>query len=235
MQLMKNLLLPCLLALLMGAQAALAETIRVGTTGDYRPVSWLNTATGNLEGEDIDLARAFGATSGLEIVFVSTTWPTLMADLGAEKFDMAVGGISYTDARAEAALVSDTVRTDGKVALVRCGEESSYRTLAQIDRPGVRVAENPGGTNESFARASLSAAQLTVMNDNHAPFAALLAGHADVMFTDGIEADYLQNTGSGLCNASKAAPFTEIRKIFLFGKNHAKLRDQFNSWLTAHP
>lgn len=210
-----------------------SDTILVGTTGDYQPVSWLDPATGEFKGDDIDLIKAFARETGRELRFVQTSWPTLMSDLTTGKFMLAVGGISYTEDRARLAHASDPVRTDGKVALVRCGEQLAYNTLQQIDRAGVRVVENPGGTNEKFARSVLKEAELRVLDDNHAPFLALQEGRADVMFTDGIEALYMEQQDTGLCAVRPEKPYTVIRKVFLFRHDQEALRDAFNNWWQA--
>ena len=210
-----------------------ADTLRVGTTGDYQPVSWWNAETQTFEGLDIDLIKAFAAENGHTVTFVRTSWPTLMADLQAGKFTVAVGGISNTPERAKLALMSDTIHLDGKVALVRCGEQETYDSLAEIDQPTVRVVENPGGTNEKFARATLKAAQLTVLADNHEPFDHIRAGTADVMFTDALEATFKEAEGDGLCAVNADTPYTEIHKVFLFGQSEGALRDAFNTWLAG--
>ena len=46
---------------------------------------------------------------------------------------------------------------------------------------------NPGGTNERFARAHVTRAELVVLPDNRGIFAELAAGRGDVMFTDSEE------------------------------------------------
>ncbi|WP_020399804.1 transporter substrate-binding domain-containing protein [Kordiimonas gwangyangensis] len=210
-----------------------ADMLRVGTTGDYQPVSWWNTETQVFEGLDIELIKSFAAENGHEITFVRTTWPTMMADLQAGNFSIAVGGISSTPERAKVALMSDTIHLDGKVALVRCGEQEAYDSLEEIDAPTVRVVENPGGTNEKFARATLKTAKLTVLADNHEPFDHLKAGKADVMFTDALEATFKEAEGDGLCAVNADTPYTEIHKVFLFAQDEGALRDTFNTWLAG--
>ena len=54
--------------------------LRVGTTGDYQPMSFLNEETGEYEGFDIELAKALAEALDVELEFVPTTWPTLMED-----------------------------------------------------------------------------------------------------------------------------------------------------------
>jgi cyclohexadienyl dehydratase len=212
-----------------------ADTLSVGTTGDYQPVSWWNAETQAFEGIDIELIKAFAAEHGHTVEFVRTSWPTLMDDLQAGKFNIAVGGISHTPERAKVALTSATIHLDGKVALVRCGEEHAYASLAEIDQPDVRVVENPGGTNERFARATLKHAKLAVLEDNHAPFRALHSGEADVMFTDALEATFKQTEGKGLCAVNADTPYTKIHKVFLFAKSEGALLKSFNTWFESRP
>jgi len=223
-----------LLLFVLAVPASAEATLTVGTTGDYRPVTWLNKETGRYEGTDIALVTAFAKAEGYSLRFIPTTWPDLMPDLTAGHFMMAVGGISKTEARAKVALMSAPLAITGKVALVRCGEESRYGSLGAIDRAPVRVVENPGGTNERFARAHIHTATLTVTQDNHAPFALLKAHKADVMFTASLEAEYRQRRKEGLCAVHPEAPYTRVEKVFLFSKDQKALRDRFNAWIEEH-
>jgi cyclohexadienyl dehydratase len=216
--------------LLMGP--AMAETtLTVGTTGDYPPLTAYDAATGRYSGDDIDLVEAFAADRGMTVTFIATTWPTMMDDLLAGKFRMAVGGISATPERARQALLSDPIAITGKVALVRSGEEAEYASLAAIDRPGVRVVENPGGTNESFAEGRMKHATVTLVADNADAFTALETGAADVMFTDSVEAVWHQSQHEGLVAVHPDRPYTRVEKVFVFAKDETALRDAFNRWL----
>jgi len=206
-------------------------TLTVGTTGDYPPLTAYDAATGRYSGQDIDLVEAFAADQGATVTFVATTWPTMMDDLRAGKFRMAAGGISATPERTRQALLSDPIAITGKVALVRCGDEAKYASLAAIDRPGVRIVENPGGTNESFAESRMKAAAVTLVTDNADAFTALETGAADVMFTDSVEAVWHQSEHEGLCAVHPDRPYTRVEKVFLFAKDEAALRDAFDAWL----
>ncbi len=173
--------------------------LRVGTTGDYPPVTYRDPQTGRFSGQDIALIEAFAQDQGFRLEMVLTTWPTLVQDLMAGKFQVAVGGISDTDRRESEALVSEPIGRTGKVALVRCGEEARYGSIEAIDRRETTVVEDHGGTNEQFALAHIKQAVLVLVPDNQMPFAYLLDRKADVMFTDSIEAIWRQQTTQGLC------------------------------------
>jgi len=220
--------------LIMTVAPSMAEkTLTVGTTGDYEPVTWFDPARGDYVGEDIDLVRAFAAAEGYRVTFVRTTWATLIDDLLAGKFEMAAGGISKTAARAKLTLPSDPIATSGKVALVRCGEEAKYASLAAIDQPATRVIENRGGTNQPFALAEIERAVIILVPDNSMAFDYLENDRADVMFTDSIEAIYHQEQREGLCAVNPDNPYTHVEKVFLFGKDEVALRDTFNVWLAS--
>ena len=208
------------------------RVLTVGTTGDYPPVTWWNPDTGSFEGTAIDLISAFARDRGHRIEFVKATWPTLMQGLEDGLYRVAAGGISETKIRARLSLMSDPVASTGKVALVRSADEAKFQTLDQIDREGVKVVENAGGTNESFARSHIRHATLTVVPDNLLPFDYLRDGRADVMFTDATEAVYVQHRNGALCAVHPDAPYTRIEKVFLFRKGEEALRDEFDAWLS---
>ncbi len=48
----------------------------------------------------------------------------------------------------------------GKAAIARCADRDRFASLPEIDRPGVKVLVNPGGTNERFDRANLHQAEI---------------------------------------------------------------------------
>jgi cyclohexadienyl dehydratase len=209
------------------------KTIRVCTTGDYPPVTSYDAGTGTFSGEDIALIEEFARNQGLGLEFVLTTWPSLLADLCAEQFEIAVGGISRTEERQKLALVSRPLAITGKVALVRRGEEQRYGSLEAIDRPGTTVVEDRGGTNEQFARSHIKQARLVVLPDNHSPFDHLLDGTVDVMFTDSVEALYRQEIMPELCAVHPDRPYTRVEKVFLFRKDQGALRDRLDRWIDA--
>ena len=94
----------------------------------------------------------------------------------------------------------------------------------------MRVVVNPGAANEEFARANFHRASLTVHTDNATVFDEILANRADVMVTDGIEADHQSVLHPGLCPAHVAAPFTRLEKAYLLPRD-AELVALVDGWL----
>jgi cyclohexadienyl dehydratase len=205
-------------------------TLRIGTTGDYKPFTYLDQAANQFEGFDIDLARSLGEALGVKVEFVKTSWPTLMQDFTEGKFDVAMGGISFTFDRAKKAYFSDPYIREGKTPIARCEKGGKFQTLAEIDRPEVRVIVNPGGTNERFARAHLTSAPIAVFADNAKIFDEIVQGRADVMITDASETRYQQKLHKELCAIHPDAPFDFSEKAYLLPRDEP-LRLFVNEWL----
>lgn len=185
-------------------------TIRVGTTGDYRPMSYLNPETGEYEGIDAELSQIIADSLGVTIEYVPTSWSTLTEDTLADKFDIALCGISRNYARAKIMAMSDGygIGYFGKTILCRAEDAKKFQSLADIDRPDVRVMINPGGTNEKFARANFKRAKLIVHQQNAEIPSRIAEGEADVMITEVVEANHYVRLDSRLAAPMVDRPFT---------------------------
>ena len=181
----------------------------VGTTGDYRPLSFRED-DGTYWGFGIEVAGEIAKRLGVGLQFVPTSWPTLSADVQAEPqtFDLAIGGITITDARRETMLMSDGYLANGKTILCRAEDANRYKSLADIDKPEVRVMVNPGGLNEKFANANLTHAAIIVHQKNEEIPTLIAEGEADVMITEITEAPYYVQTDPRLAAPLLNEPFT---------------------------
>ena len=183
-------------------------TILIGTTGDYRPLSFCE-ADGTYWGFGIEVAKEIAKRIGVGVEFKKTSWPTLTADVLAEpqKFDLAIGGITITDARRETMLMSEGYLANGKTILCRASEADRYKSLADIDKPEVRVMVNPGGLNEKFANENLTHATVIVYPMNEEIPSLIAKGEADVMITEITEAPYYVKTDHRLAAPLLNEPF----------------------------
>lgn len=191
------------------AEIVARDTIIIGTTGDYRPLSF-REPDGSCWGFCIEVAWEIAKRLGVHTRFVQTSWPTLSDDVLAEpqRFDLAIGGITITDARRETMCMSEGYLANGKTILCRATEAGRYRSLADIDMPGVRVMVNPGGLNEQFARKHLTRATILVHQRNEDIPTLVAEGRADVMITEITEAPYYVQTDTRLAAPLLNEPFT---------------------------
>lgn len=202
--------------------------LRVATTGDYAPFSL--DANGSLSGADIELARDLATHLGVEPVFVRTSWPGLADDLRAGRFDVALSGIGYTEERAALGLYSAAYHYGGKTLIARCVDRERFDTPAELDRPGVRVIVNPGGTNERYVRVHVHQAQILVHPDNRGVFAEIAAGRADVMVTDDVEVELQARRRPGQLCRTYPGTLTRGEKRILMSRDPA-LQAVVDEWL----
>ena len=231
---MRRLLAAFMVAIVLAAPAVAAEppapvsrldailaagVLRVGMPGDYRPFGLHDPVTGAWDGLDVDEARLMAAALGVKLDLVPTSWKALLPDLLAGRFDIGAGGVSVTLARQARAFFSAPILRDGKTPIAPCDVAAAFQTLTEIDRPGVRVIVNPGGTNEAFDHAHLHAATIVVFPDNRRIFDEILAGHADLMITDATEARLQHALHPALCAIHPDHPFDFSEKAFLLPRD----------------
>ncbi|SAL64475.1 transporter substrate-binding domain-containing protein [Caballeronia telluris] len=205
------------------------RTLRVCTTGDYKPYSFLKP-DGQFEGIDIDLAESLAKSLGVKAEYVKTSWSNLMNDFVA-KCDIAVGGVSTTLERQKRAFFTQPYMVDGKTPIVRCDDVEKYQTVEQIDQPTVRTIVNPGGTNERFAKQFFTHSQLIEYPDNVTIFKQILDGHADVMVTDASETLLQQKLNPGLCSVHPDKPFQFGEKAYLVPRGDVPFQQYVDQWL----
>ena len=153
-------------------------------------------------------------------------------DLKDGAFDLAIGGVSVTPARAAVGSFSTPYATGGKTILARCADKQKYnKGLASVDQPKVRVMVNPGGTNEQYVRGNVHHAQILVFPDNRGIFAELIAHHADVMITDDAEADLQSKNHPELCRAFPGTLTHADKAIYM--PHDPDFVKVVNEWLTA--
>lgn len=188
-----------------------SKVLRVGTPGDYRPFA-IKTDTG-YAGHDIDVIELMAKEMGVKIEYVPTSWPNLMKDIQAGKFDVAVGGITRNVGRIRYIEMLPGYAPFGKVALVRSAEKSKFMTPDDLNKSTVRVIKNPGGTNEAFVLENLKAAQVST-HDKNAEIPGLIAeGKGDVMITETYEALHYSKADPRLHAAYINAPLTPKNQL----------------------
>lgn len=203
--------------------------LRVCTPGDYKPFS-LAKPDGSYEGIDIDLVQSAAKALGVQVEMVKSAWPTLMKDF-LEKCDVAVGGISVTLDRQKTAFFTAPYMVNGKAPITKCENVAKFQTVADIDKPDVTVIENPGGSNERFARANFKNAKIVIYNDNTTIFDEILKGRADVMISESVETLVQQKLRPGLCAVNPDKPLQYGEMAWLLPRGDAAFKAWIDQWL----
>lgn len=184
--------------------------------------------SGSPEGFSIEVARAYGRDRGVALEWLLFRWPELAGDLQAERFDLALSGITVRPDRSMIGRFSLPLTTSGAIVLVR--DESRYSAAADLDHAATRIAVNAGGHLEAVTRRLFPNARIRTVADNASVPDELSAGRADAIVTDSLEAPHWQAAHPGL---RAIGPLTRDRKAGWFPIARAIEAKRFDDWLLA--
>lgn len=205
--------------------------IRVGTTGDYKPFTYLNPDTGEFEGSDIDAAKLLAEELGVEVEFVETSWPTLMDDLLAGKFDIGMGGITRTLEREKTAHMSKPYLDFGKAAIIRKEDKDKFTSVEAMNQSDVKVGVNPGGTNEEYVREHLTETDVTVVENNLEIPGMVADGEFDLMISESLEAILFEKEDDRLYAAFIDDTLTKSQMGYIMRQGETELHNWVNLWI----
>lgn len=221
------LLLIALLLAASGARAFEGGVLRVGVSGDYPPFS---LATGKdpiiFEGFDVAVARAYAEERGLVLVLERFRWPELIRDLEADRFDLAMSGVTIVPERSAVGRFSVPIVETGAVVLARQPER--FPDLAALNRSIVRIGVNAGGYLERVAEDRFRRATVVAIPDNAAVLNALVAEDVHAVLTDTAEASLWMEAAEGL---KLLGPLTRDRKAYLVRADRPGLAADLDRWL----
>lgn len=128
-----------------------AGVLRVGLEGTYPPFDSRNVQ-GELEGFDVDVAKAVAAKLGVKPVFVPTEWSGIIAALEAGKFDVIVNQVTITPQRRQVLDFSQPYTYSAAQLIQRADDKREFKSLDEFK--GDRKLGVTLGTNyDQMARA----------------------------------------------------------------------------------
>ena len=165
-----------------GAIRARGE-MRVCAWPDYFGISWRNPRGGEVEGLDIDMARAFATRLRVRLTLIEADNLAIPAAVEAGACDIAMGGVTVTEERAARVAFTKPYLSTPLVAIA---SRASARVpdWAALDRPGMVVAVSAGAPAEAIMRAALRRGELAVLRPPRLREAEVQSGRADAFITD---------------------------------------------------
>ena len=150
---------------------------------EYFAISYRNPRNSELEGIDIDMARALAARLAVPLRFVETNFAEFMNRLEASDCDIAMMAVGVLPARAERVAFTKPYMAS-PVYGVTTRDGTRVRSFTDIDQAGVTVAVAAGTLMEPLMRNTLRRADLLVVRPPNTREAEVQAGRADVFMSD---------------------------------------------------
>ena len=177
------------------AQSALDEilsdgVLKVGTTGDWNPMTVRDPATNTYVGYDIDIMKELAKDLGVELELVPTDWKTLVNGVVAGKYHMT-GSASISPARLKAAGYSDSYIAVEILPFTTVDKVDQFDSWASVNNASVKVSTTLGTTFEKLVRAWFPSATINVVEAPARGYQEVLSGRADVFITSNIEGSTL--------------------------------------------
>jgi len=166
------------------APSALGEIVRrgvlmVGTEPEFHPFEYVD-AQGELQGFDIDLARALAGDLGVAVRFETMSFDSLPTAIQNGRIDLIWSGMTATVERAKTLLFSDFYYRTGLCLLVSAG--SGIQSAADAD--GKRLVVKLGTTGDVAAPRLFPRAAITKFENESVCAAEVVNGRADAFLYD---------------------------------------------------
>jgi polar amino acid transport system substrate-binding protein len=138
------------------AGATLARVERSGVLNDalidsYPPFEFIN-ANNQLDGFDVDVAKAFAARLGVKLKLDTPSWETIVSGRWQGRWDLCICSMSPTEARAR--VLDFPVRYYSSPAVLTVHKDEQ-RIKSAADLSGRRVGVGSGSSYESYVNRTL--------------------------------------------------------------------------------
>ncbi len=217
------------------AQSALNEilsegVLKVGTTGDWNPMSVRDTATNEYVGYDIDIMTQLAADLGVELEMVPTDWKTLVNGVVAGNYHMT-GSASISPARLKAAGYSHSYIAVEMFPFTTDDKVDGFDGWESVNQAGVKVATTLGTSFEKMVKDWFPNAEIVVVEAPARGFQEVLSGRADVFVTSNIEGSTLLEKFSNVRHIEVDTPRAPTPIAMLLPQTDQVWINYVNSWI----
>jgi polar amino acid transport system substrate-binding protein len=211
-----------------GAVAAEArDTLIVGMELAYPPFE-MTDVKGEPTGVSVDLAHALGKALGKKIVIQNMAFDGLIPSLKTGKIDLIISSMTATAERAKSIDFSDPYLQTGLCLLVK--KDSPIQTIADLDRPGRKVAVKKGTTGHTYAAGHIKRAEVLVLDKEAAAVLEVVQGKADAFIYDQMST-YQNWQRNQKTTRALLTPFQQESWAVGMRKGNDALKNQINGFL----
>ena len=208
--------------------------LRVGTTGDFNPMSIRDVASGSYKGFEIDAANQLAQDLGVKVKFVTTDWKTMVAGVLANKYDIVMSGTSLDTGRAKVVGYTQPYAYVGTVPMTLQKNAGKFTSWGDIDKEGVTVSVILGTVFEQQAKALLPHAKIIAVEAPATGYQEVLAGRADVTITSNVDASALTQRYPQIAVIAGAGLRNKRPLAYITAQDDQVWINFLNSWLELH-
>ena len=210
------------------------RSLRAGYSG-FRPYTIASAAspsqpTGFIVDVLVEIGRRIDPA--VAVAWSPVTFEALSADMSSGRIDVFADAVYYTIPRAQRFIFTDPVGYFGVGAAVVRSSDNRFRTVMDLDRPGVVIALAQGWTATDFAQRVFRHARLDIVpvgDDGSVPLQNVLAGRADAALQDVPTVAQFVAANAGQVKAIDLdTPPARVAAGFLLPRASVALRDFLN-------
>ena len=161
--------------------------LRVGTTGDWNPMSIKDPASNEYKGFDIDIAKELAKDMGVKVEFVPTEWKTIVAGITSNKYYISTSA-SLNAKRALSAGYTDSYLNYYQVPLTLKKNLLKFNDWEDLNSENINFAVTLGTVQEQMAKEFFPNSKIISVEAPARDFQEVLSGRADASMTSNIEA-----------------------------------------------
>jgi polar amino acid transport system substrate-binding protein len=179
-----------------------AGTLTVGSDTTYPPQEYIDTATNQATGFDIDLIAAIAQRMGLKSKPVTTSFDTIINSLVAKRFDVVISAVSVTPERQKKVDFVPYFNA-GESLLVKVGNPSNIKSTADLCGQKVGVQNGTieqtdlNTANTTCKNAGKSAIEITALTNQTDVIQLLASGRVVATYQDSPVTDYFNKQHPG--------------------------------------
>lgn len=205
--------------------------LRVGTTGDWNPMTIRDPATNSYKGYDIDVMNELAGDMGVQLKFVSAEWKTIVSGIVANKYDLSTSA-SITPSRIRAVGFTQSYYQVATVPLTLKKYISRFSDWEDINQSGVTVAVTLGTSQEQQVKRFFPRARIRSIEAPARDFQEVLSGRAQVSVTSNLEASLLIRAHPQLAIIPVSKPRSPADLAFMAPQDDIVWLNFLNHWIT---
>lgn len=207
-----------------------AGVLRVGLEGTYPPFDYRN-GEGQLEGFDVDVAKAVAAKLGVKPQFIPTEWSGIIAGLQAGKFDVIINQVTITPQRKEVLEFSRPYTFSAAQLIQRADDKRDIKSLDEF-KGDKKLGVTLGTNYDQMARA-VSGIHVQTYPGAAEKLRDLSAGRIDATIDDRLMLPYIIKTSQLPIRAGAVLKGADQEMGIPFRKDNPKFAKALDDALMA--